>query len=117
MFNYSNPYYNNLLNQFQGYKILPIPRIEEAENIFPDFQGNPLFFYDQTKNEVYVKQRDGKSGSIQTIKYVLSNEPLKQVKQSDNTKQYGDEISALKHELASLKEMLSPKKKVEKEDE
>ena len=48
MFNYTpNPYLNSAINQFQGFKIVPVPRIEETENIYPDFSGNPLFFFDQ----------------------------------------------------------------------
>lgn len=113
MFNYSNPYYNNLLTQIQNYSIYPVAKIEEADAIYPEFNRKPIFIYDQSRNEIFVKQRNMNTGTIELIRYVLSNEPLSHVKHNA----YEEEISALKHELEGLKEMLKPKKEVKKDDE
>ena len=117
MFNYSNPYYNNLLTQIQNYSIYPVAKIEEAEAIYPEFNRKPIFIYDQSRNEIFVKQRNMNTGTIELIRYVLSNEPLSHVKQVESSNAYEEEISALKHELNGLKEMLKPKKEVKKDDE
>ncbi len=111
MFNYTqNPYLNSAINQFQGFKIVPVPRIEETENIFPDFNGNPLFFFDQTKNEIYVKQRNNKNGSIQIIRYILSEKPLEYLENKKNNNPYQNEINDLKNDLKSLKDLLIKQK-------
>ena len=116
MFNYSNPYYNNLLTQIQNYSIYPVAKIEEAEAIYPEFNRKPIFIYDQSRNEIFVKQRNMNTGTIEVIRYVLSNEPLSHVKQVESSNAYEEEIRALKHELEDLKEMVKPTKKG-KEDE
>ena len=114
MFNYTpNPYLNSAINQFQGFKIVPVPRIEETENIYPDFSGNPLFFFDQAKNEIYVKQRNNKNGSIQIIRYVLSDKPLEHFKMKSNANSYQNEINELKNDLKSIKDLLTEKKEQE----
>lgn len=117
MFNNIYPYYNNALTQLQSFSIFPVAKFEESEAIYPEFNRKPVFIYDQSRNEIFVKQRNMNSGNIEVIRYVLSNEPLSYVKQVENSNSYDEEINALKHELNGLKEMLKPKKEVVKDDE
>ncbi len=117
MFNNIYPYYNNALTQLQSFNIFPVAKFEEAEAIYPEFNRKPVFIYDQSRNEIFVKQRNMNSGNIEVIRYVLSSEPLSHVKEVDNSNSYQEEIKALKHDLNDLKEMLKPKKEVKKDDE
>lgn len=110
MFNNYYPYYQSIA----GYRITPIARIEEASTIFPDLQGNPMFFFDQSRNEFYVKQRKPQTGEVETLKYVLSKEPVEAVITPD----YGEMIEELRNEIKRIGEAVSVKvRKVEKDAE
>ena len=110
MFNNYYPYYQSIT----GYRITPIARIEEASTIFPDLQGNPMFFFDQSRNEFYVKQRKPQTGEVETLKYVLSKEPVEAV----TTPNYGEMIEELRNEIKRIGEAVSVKaRKVDKDAE
>ena len=105
------PYYNNLQN-IAGFRITPVARIEEASSIFPDLQGNPLFFFDQSRNEFYVKQRKVQTGEVETLKYTLSKEPVATV----STPNYGEMIQELREEIKRIGEAVSVKVRKETKD-
>lgn len=96
-----------------GYWITPVGRFEEASQMHPDLRGNPSFFYDQSRNEFFVKQRKLETGEIQTLRYVLSNEPLKPIESQGTTTNYDEEIGLLKREIERLNEALAVKVKKE----
>ena len=79
----------NFLNVL--FKHMQNSRKEEASSIFPDLQGNPMFFFDQSRNEFYVKQRKPQTGEVETLKYTLSKEPVATV----STPNYGEMIEEL----------------------
>ena len=68
-------------------------KIEEAKEIYPDFNGKPIFLYDQSRNEIFIKQRNMQTGSIKILRYALSDEPLTYVKSQDGVNQYDEEIN------------------------
>lgn len=105
------PYYNNIQN-LTGYRINPIGKIEEADSIYPDLNGTPLFFFDQSRNEIYVKQRKVQTGEVEILRYSLSKEPVEEMKVAS----FDDKINALRDELTEIKEVLKVKK-VAKNDE
>lgn len=105
------PYYNNLQN-IAGFRITPVARIEEASSIFPDLQGNPLFFFDQSRNEFYVKQRKVQTGEVETLKYTLSKEPVSAV----SAPNYGEMIQELREEIKRIGEAVSVKVRKEPKD-
>lgn len=98
----------NLNSVLTSYRVTPVGRIEETSSIFPDISGNPLFFYDQSRNEFYVKQRKIQTGEVEILRYTLSVEPLNEVK----TNSYEEQLNELKDEIKSIKEMLEIKKEV-----
>lgn len=106
------PYYNNLQN-IAGFRITPVARIEEASSIFPDLQGNPLFFFDQSRNEFYVKQRKVQTGEVEMLKYTLSKEPLMLSESEKGTNSYDEQINAIFLELDRLNEAIGIKSKKE----
>ena len=78
MFN-NNPYsfnanYSNFLPTSVGYRIYPVGKIKEVDSFYPDLQGNPLFFYDQSENSIYVKQRNIKTLELQEHELFLINQ-------------------------------------------
>lgn len=108
MFNNYYPY----LQSVAGFRITPVARIEEASTIFPDLQGNPMFFFDQSRNEFYVKQRKPQTGEVETLKYVLSKEPVEAV----TAPNYGEMIEELRNEIKRIGEAMSVKTRKETKD-
>ena len=114
MFNNFYPYYQS----FTGYRITPVAKIEEANIAFPDLQGNPMFFFDQSRNEFYVKQRKPQTGEVETLKYTLSKEPVILNNVSKDTNSYDAQIKALQEAIEQLNEVVGVKvKKAVKDDE
>lgn len=110
MFNTTYPYYQTLT----GYRIIPVAKIEETASMFPDLQGNPLFFFDQARNEIYVKQRKVQTGEVETLRYTLSIEPMQKPQETD----YMAHINALRNDIERINENLGVKvKKAVKDDE
>lgn len=119
MFNNANYYqpYNNL-QAIAGYRVQPVARIEEANTIFPDLQGNPLFFFDQSRNEFYVKQRNVQTAEVQMFKYTLAKEPLSVAKTQESINSYDEQISEIKSELERLASVINARaRKGTKDDE
>lgn len=119
MFNNNSqyPYYNNI-QSFTGFRITPVARIEEASQLYPDLQGNPLFFFDQARNEIYVKQRKVQTGEVELLRYTMSSEPLKTINTQTSSTNLEKEIDLIKRQLARLDEALGVKVKKEvKEDD
>lgn len=117
MFNNNSqyPYYNNI-QAFTGFRITPVARIEEAGSVFPDLQGNPLFFFDQARNEIYVKQRKVQTGEVELLRYTMSSEPIKTSNVQSNSTNLEKEIDLIKRQLARLDETLGIKVKKEVKD-
>ena len=107
-----NANYSNFLPTSVGYRIYPVGKIKEVDSFYPDLQGNPLFFYDQSENCIYVKQRNIKTLEIQTLKYKLDESSIKAI-ESENT--IVDKVEDLKAENERLKALLK-EKKVKEED-
>lgn len=109
MFNNSWLYpYTANLQQYTGFNVIPVGKIEEVKTIFPDLQGKPLFFFDQSRNEFFVKQRNVETGEVQTLRYALSSEPLKSTPEKDAN--YLDEqIQQLRSEIERLNSVVGVK--------
>ena len=107
----NNSYYPYNYQAFTGYRIIPIGKIEEASTIYPDLQGNPMFFFDQSRNEIYVKQRKVQTGEVETLKYSLAKEqPIKP--QND----YDEQFNALRRDIERINNVLGVKIKKEAKD-
>lgn len=106
-YNFSQPVQN-------GFRVLPVAREEEALATLPDYQGTPLFFYNKSKNEVYIKKFDEMTADVSFQKFVLAQAEEKQ-KEYDPSK-IEAEIADIK---AQLEQILKPKtiKKEAKDDE
>lgn len=119
---FNNPYlqqYKNLLQPYSEFNVFPVGKIEEVKTIFPDLQGKPLFFFDQSRNEFFVKQRNVETGEVQTLRYKLSNEPLNTVSNEKDTNYFNEQIQQLKSEISRLNSIIcvESKKTTKKEKE
>ena len=112
MMNYSNGVYNPnaWLNMQQNYTTPQMPSfattfvsdIAEAIATKPDVTGKPLFFYNKSAEEIYVKQYDN-TGSAPVRVYKLAVEPIEPVPNP-----IADGIKALDDKLNDIKNLLSP---------
>ncbi len=102
---FNNPYlypYNTNLQALNGYTVHPVGRIEEVKTIFPDLQGKPLFFFDQSRNEFFVKQRNVETGEVQILRYTLTSEPIKMTSGEKDTNYYDEQLKQIKDEIERL---------------
>lgn len=112
MMNYSNGVYNPnaWLNMQPNYTTPQMPTfattfvsdIAEAIATKPDVTGKPLFFYNKSAEEIYVKQYDN-TGSAPVKVYKLAVEPIEPVPNP-----IADGIKALDDKLNDIKNLLSP---------
>lgn len=106
---FNNPWlypYSTNSQAYNTFSVFPVGKIEEVNSIFPDLQGKPLFFFDQSRNEFFVKQRNVETGEVQILRYTLSNEPVKTTPDKDS-KYYDEQIQQLKSELERLGSIIS----------
>ena len=99
---FNNPWlypYSTTSQAYNTFSVFPVGKIEEVNSIFPDLQGKPLFFFDQSRNEFFVKQRNVETGEVQILRYTLSNEPVKTTPDKDS-KYYDEQIEQLKRNRA-----------------
>lgn len=116
MFNniWSYPYNTNF-QPYNGFNVYPVGKIEEVKTIFPDLQGKPIFFFDQSRNEFFVKQRNVETGDVQTLRYTLSNEPVAAEK---DTTYFDEQLKELRNEIERISSAVSVKvKKGAKQDD
>lgn len=122
---FNNPYhpylqqYNNLLQSYSGFYVYPVGKIEEVKTIFPDLQGKPLFFFDQSRNEFFVKQRNVETGEVQILRYKPASEPLDTTSSEKDTNYFDEQIQQLKSEISRLNSIIcvESKKTTKKEKE
>lgn len=71
---FNQPNYNQTNPQYQNNgKVLFVTNIEEAKATPADMMGNPLFFYNKSKNEIYIKQTDA-TGAAPIREYELKKD-------------------------------------------
>ena len=106
---FNNPWlypYSTTSQAYNTFSVFPVGKIEEVNSIFPDLQGKPLFFFDQSRNEFFVKQTNVETGEVQILRYTLSNEPVKTTPDKDS-KYYDEQIEQLKSEIERLGSIIS----------
>ena len=105
---FSNPYLPQLQPQRQQpnfLKMVAVTNKEEANATPVEFNGVPMFFFNQNTNEVYLKQFDiVTGGKLETYRKVDAKEEEKQeVKQPVNN----EEIKALNGKIDELKSLIA----------
>ena len=103
MMNYNNPY-PNIYGQSQQvfYKAIPVSSIDEVKSTPAEFNGNPTFFFNKAKAEVYMKQYDNTGNApIVTFKLVIP-----EVTEPENP--YSKDFKVLIEKIDSIKKLLTP---------
>ena len=117
---YNNVYYpyQNLQPTQVGYRVFPVANIEEANACQVDYQGNPLFFYNKAKQEMYLKKFDPESGLVEFRKFAVSDIPQNEINKPKGIETLEKEINAIKDELGRITSYFETKtKKGAKDDE
>lgn len=92
-----------------GFKVLPVTNIEEANASQIDLNGNPVFFYNKGKNEVYIKQFNVQTGLADFYTFT-------RVENATKTESK-DEFKLINDKLDKLYSILEKPKKAVKNDE
>lgn len=96
-----------------GFKTLPVTNKEEANATQVDINGTPTFFYNQAKNEIYIKRINLNTGLAEFLIFRRLDEPLSEVNVSGNMFSYEKELQALNEKLDTLHSILTQNKKAE----
>ena len=93
-----NPYYNSQpqqINPTQSYKVIPVSSKNETNSAIADFNGTPLYFHNQSNNEIYIKQFDIKTG-VTTLQEFKRVEPsIMDEKDKVNINPYENDFKAI----------------------
>ena len=84
-------------SQQVGFKVVPVANIEEANASQVDLNGNPVFFYNKGKNEIYIKQFNLQSGlaDFYTFSRVEATTETPQIVTKDDFKLINEKIDGL----------------------
>lgn len=101
-----------------GFKTIPVSNADEANATQADLSGNPIFFFNRAKGEIYLKQLNLQDGSaiFQTFKLAqvptINENAVQSITLSE--KQYkalNDKLDAL-YSMFANKEQEQPRKEV-----
>lgn len=125
MNSYFNPYYqpyNRMSNmeqnynftpsvQQQGYRMVAVSDVAEANATTVDKNGLPTFFYNKSKNEIYLKALDVNTGGAIFQKFSLATMPINESKGQNDKDVYSDKLNSIEGKLDSLALLFEDKKK------
>lgn len=99
---YNSPYYGvqvpqQLPQPTQCYKIIPISNKNDTNTAIADFNGTPIYFHNQSNNEIYIKQFDIKTG-------VTTLQEFKRVEQGVNEHQ--SNVNPFEHDFKSINDKI-----------
>lgn len=132
---YVNPYngYQQRLNQMenqyshyaqqipsvlqQGYRTMLVSNVEEANASQISTDGQPTFFYNKGKAEIYLKQFDINTGGAIFQRFQLATMPVNESNEQKTTDVYSDRLNSIESKLDSLALMFEDKAKKKKGDE
>lgn len=125
MNSYFNPYYqpyNRMTNmeqnynftpsiQQQGYRMVAVSDVAEANATTVDNNGLPTFFYNKGKNEIYLKALDVNTGGAIFQKFTLATMPINESKGQNDKDVYSDKLNSIEGKLDSLALLFEDKRK------
>lgn len=100
------------------FRVLPVTNMDEANATQVAIDGTPTFFYNASKNEIYLKRISMNSGLAEFQKFVLTQSPTSNEKQCKCTNASEQQFKAINDKLDGLylllgnKEEVQPKKEV-----
>lgn len=93
-----------------GWRIIPVSNIEEANATPVDLSGNPLFFFNRATREIYMKQLD-QSGAAPLVSFILKPQES-QIKLSEQQTKpaydFQNDLKKLNEKIDEIRKVLVP---------
>lgn len=86
----------------QGYRVIPVSNEQEANATQVDLSGNPIFFYNKGKNEVYIKQFNQLTGLADFQRFALATMPVNEINEEKGLVDYTERLNVIESKLDSL---------------
>lgn len=120
---YINPYYQRLNQLEQQYpqfaqaqqpqqnffKTLPVTNMEEANATQVAIDGTPTFFYNASKNEIYLKRISMQTGLAEFQKFAIVQQPTTKEKGCSCSNGYNEQFKTINDKLDALYSILGKK--------
>lgn len=107
-------YFNQNMQQAvgvqNGWRVILVSNIEEANATPVDLSGNPLFFFNRATNEIYMKQLD-QTGAAPLISFVLKPQESQIKLSQEQTKpvyDFQNDLRKLTDKVEEIRRILIP---------
>lgn len=111
------PQYAQPQVQPQGYRTMLVSNIEEANASQVSTDGQPAFYYNKGKNEIYLKQFDINTGGAIFQRFSLVKMPVNEGNIENDKNVYFERLDAIESKLDMLASLFEEKPKKKKGDE
>lgn len=96
----------------QGFKIIPVANIEEANATPVDTLNDiPSFFFNRAKKEIYLKQYNSQTGLPIFEIFQLAQKPTEHISEKKQTNTYEKDFKALNDKIDGLYSLISSEQK------
>ena len=107
---YFNQNVQQAVGSQNGWRILPVSNIDEANATPVDLSGNPLFFFNRATKEIYMKQLD-QTGAAPLISFVLKPQEQQIKLSQEQTKpayDFQNDLRKLNNKIDDIYKILVP---------
>ena len=111
------PQYAQPQVQPQGYRTMLVSNIDEANASQVTTDGQPAFYYNKGKGEIYLKQFDINTGGAIFQKFQLARIPMNENNEEKGVNIYSEKLDMIESKLDMLASMFDEKPKKKKGDE
>lgn len=95
------------------FKTMPVTNMEEANATQVAIDGTPTFFYNASKNEIYLKRISMQTGLAEFQKFQLVQAPSSNEKTCSCNNTYNEQFKAINDKLDGLYSILGKKDEVQ----
>ena len=107
---YFNSNVQQAIGSSNGWRIIPVSNIEEANATPVDLSGNPLFFFNRATKEIYMKQLD-QTGAAPLISFTLKPQEQQIKLSQEQTKpayDFQNDLRKLNNKVDDIYKVLVP---------
>lgn len=106
---YFSPNVQQAVNTSNGWRTIQVSNIDEANATPAEWGGIPLFFYNRSANEIYMKQMD-QSGAAPLITFILKSKQDEIKLSEEQTKpvtDYQNDLRKLNNKVEEIRKIVS----------
>lgn len=103
------PQYAQPQQQQNFFRAFPVTNMEEANATQVAIDGTPTFFYNASKNEIYLKRISMQTGLAEFQKFAIVEQPTKGEKACNCNINYSEQFQAINNKLDGLYSILGKK--------